>query len=114
MGLLNQLKSEAVERGLVEPDLELDAGLVFKLVRDMPYQRASDRRPETTIVEWRGNCSGKHYLLHTLFEELGISSRIIACTSITPVDRGEISPEMQPLYEAANQRFVDVHNYLLV
>jgi hypothetical protein len=114
MGLLNQLKSEAIERGLVEPDLELDAGLVFKLVRDMPYQRASDRRPETTIVEWRGTCSGKHYLLHKLFEELGMSSRIIACTSITPVDRGEISPEMQPLYEAANQRFVDVHNYLLV
>ena len=30
MGLLNQLKSEAVERGLVEPDLELDAGAGFQ------------------------------------------------------------------------------------
>ena len=114
MSLLSLLKSEAINRGLVDPDLELDAGLVFSLVRDMPYQRASDRRPETTIAEWRGTCSGKHYLLHELFEELNLPSTILACTSITPVEPGEVSPSMQQLYEAANRRFVDVHNYLLV
>ena len=26
----------------------------------MPYQRASSRRPESIIEEWRGTCSGKH------------------------------------------------------
>lgn len=114
MSKLELLKSEAIKRELLDQDQDLDAGLVFSLVRDMPYQRASDRQPETTIAEWRGTCSGKHYLLHILFEELGLPSQIIACTSITPVKPDEITPETQPLYEAANRRFVDVHNYLLV
>jgi len=114
MSKLELLKSEAIKRGLLDQDQDLDARLVFSLVRDMPYQRASDRQPETTIAEWRGTCSGKHYLLHILFEELGLPSQIIACTSITPVKPDEISPETRPLYVAANRRFVDVHNYLLV
>jgi hypothetical protein len=114
MELLKLLKSEAAERGLIDPGQEMDADRVFRLVRDMPYMRASDRRPETIISEWRGTCSGKHYLLHKLFKELGLSSKIIACTSITPIDPGEIRAEMQMLYDAANRRFVDVHNYLLV
>jgi len=114
MSLLDLLKSEAINRGLLDSGAVLDAGLVFPLVRDMPYQRASDRRPKTTIAEWRGTCSGKHYLLQMLFEELGLPSTLIACTSITPVDPDEVEPEMQQLYEAANRRFVDVHNYLLV
>jgi hypothetical protein len=114
MDLLKLLRSAAAERGLIDPGQEMDADHVFRLVRDMPYMRASDRKPETIISEWRGTCSGKHYLLHKLFEELGLSSKIIACTSITPVDPDEITPEMQPLYEASGRRFVDVHNYLLV
>lgn len=114
MDLLKLLQSAAAERGLINPDQEMDAALVFSLVRDMPYRRASDRKPETIIAEWRGTCSGKHYLLHMLFEELGLSSTIIACTSITPIDPGEIRAEFQMLYDAANRRFVDVHNYLLV
>ena len=47
----------------------------------MTYQRASDRQPETLIREWRGTCSGKHYLLQALFAELGIPARLIACTT---------------------------------
>jgi len=114
MSALDLLKSEAINQGLLASGAELDAGRVFSLVRDMPYQRASDRSPETTVAEWRGTCSGKHYLLQKLFEELGLPTKLIACTSITPVDPDEVDPEMQKLYEAANQRFVDVHNYLLV
>ena len=114
MNLLDLLKSEAVKRDLIDPSIELDAELVFTLVRDMPYQRASDRRPETTIAEWRGTCSGKHYLLQALFAELGLQSQIVACTSTESIDPARIPLSMQPLYEAANRRFVDVHNYLLV
>ena len=114
MHLLNLLKSEAVKRDLIDPSLELDPVTVFLLVRDMPYQRASDRRPETTIAEWRGTCSGKHYLLQALFAELGLPSKLIACTTVEPVDPAEIPPSLKSLYEAANRRFVDVHNYLLV
>jgi hypothetical protein len=80
----------------------------------MPYRRASDRRPETTIDEWQGTCSGKHYLLQALFSELSLPSQVIACTTVMPVDPGEVPESLRPLYEAANHRFVDVHNYLLV
>lgn len=114
MKLLELLNKESLARNLVDPDQGLDAAQVFSLVRDMPYQRASDRQPETTIKEWRGTCSGKHYLLHNLFGELGLPSKVVACTSITPVGSEVIPPEYQSLYEEAKRRFVDVHNYLLV
>jgi len=114
MNLLDQLKLAASERDLISPDDEFDLELVFTLVRDMSYQRASDRRPETIISEWRGTCSGKHYLLHKLFVELGYESEIIACTSTEPVEPQGIPASIQPLYEAANRQFVDVHNYLLL
>ena len=114
MSLLDLLKTEAVRRSLITQDRELDPELVFTLVRDMPYQRASDRRPETTIAEWRGTCSGKHYLLQALFAELGLPSEIVACTSAEEVDPKDIPESIQPLYEGANRRFVDVHNYLLL
>jgi hypothetical protein len=114
MSLLSLLKSEAARRDLIEPETDLNPETVFTLVRDMPYQRASDRRPETTIAEWRGTCSGKHYLLQALFAELGLSSQLIACTSIQPFDPAQIPPDLQSLYEDANRCFVDVHNYLLL
>lgn len=112
MPLLSMLKSEAVRRVLLDQAAELDAALVFALVRDMPYRRASDRRPETIIAEWRGTCSGKHYLLQALFAELGYPSRVIACTTITPIAPDRVPETLLPLYEKANRRFVDVHNYL--
>jgi hypothetical protein len=112
--LLDRLKAEAIQRGLLGFTAQIDAAQVFALVRDMPYRRASDRRPETIIAEWQGTCSGKHYLLQALFAELGLSSEVIACPTVTPVDPAEVPEPLRPLYEAANRRFVDVHNYLLV
>jgi len=114
MSLVGVLKSEAVRRGLVHPSVDLDAAGVFSLVRDMPYHRASDRQPETIISEWRGTCSGKHYLLQALFAELGLSSQVIACTAATPIDSQDVPEDLQSLYREANCRFVDVHNYLLL
>ncbi len=114
MRYLHLLKTEAVQRGVMPPEVELDPGLVFTLVRDMPYRRASDRKPETTISEWRGTCSGKHYLLQALFAELGFKSQVVACTTVTPIDASEVPETLRLLYEAANRHFVDVHNYLLL
>ena len=114
MRLLELLKQEGLQRGLLNPETEMDAAGAFTLVRDMPYRRASDRHPETTIREWRGTCSGKHYLLQVLFAELGLPSQVIACTTVVPVDRAEVPAHLLALYELANSRFVDVHNYLLV
>lgn len=114
MRLLDLLKAEAIKRELIDPAKKLDPETVFVLVREMPYRRASDRQPETTIAEWQGTCSGKHYLLQALFAELGLSSKLIACTSVEAVDPSKIPPSLKSLYEEANRRFVDVHNYLLV
>jgi hypothetical protein len=112
--LLDILKSKAIEKGLLNPDEEIDAEKAFILVRDMPYTRASSRNPETIIGEWRGTCSGKHYLLKELFAELGYSSRLIACTTVEHIDPKEVFGKLRKLLEQSNGRFVDVHNYLIL
>jgi hypothetical protein len=112
--LLETLKSKAVERGLLKPEEEIDAEKAFLLVRDMPYIRASSRAPETIIQEWRGTCSGKHYLLKGLFAELGYTSRLIACTTVTHIDPKSVRGKLRKLLEQSEDRFVDVHNYLIL
>ena len=78
--LLALLEAESTKRGLVKPGQTVDAKAAFALVRDMPYQRASSRAPESVVQEWRGTCSGKHYLLDEIFREEGLDSRVIMCT----------------------------------
>jgi hypothetical protein len=112
--LLEILKSEAVRRELINPTQEIDTLTAYTLVRDMPYKRASDREPETLIREWRGTCSGKHYLIKDLFVELGYSSKVIACTNVTVFDLDKEPDEMREILESVDGRFVDVHNYLLL
>jgi len=112
--LLKTLKLKAIEKGLLEPEEEIDAEKAFTLVRDMPYTRASSRSSETIIDEWRGTCSGKHYLLKKLFAELGYSSKLIACTTVAHIDPKEVRGKLRTLLEQSNGRFVDVHNYLIL
>jgi hypothetical protein len=112
--LLETLKSTAVDRGLLGPEQDVDAERAFLLVRDMPYTRASSRDPNVIIREWRGTCSGKHYLLKGLFSELGYSSRLIACTTVVHIDPKEVSGKLRELLKQSNGRFVDVHNYLIL
>jgi len=112
--LLDLLRQQALRRGLIPPDAKLDAATVFYLVRDMPYQRASDRRPETTLREWRGTCSGKHYLLKALFAELGLSADVVACTVRARPDPATLPAPLADALTASDGVFVDVHNYLLL
>jgi hypothetical protein len=112
--ILDTLKSKAIEKGLLKPEEEIDAEKAFQLVRDMPYTRASSRDPETIIGEWRGTCSGKHYLLKDLFAELGYTSRLIACTTVTHIDPKDVRGKLRTLLEDSDGRFVDVHNYLIL
>ena len=114
MSLVENLAAEGERRGLLNPGQQVDLAAAFRLVRDMPYRRASDRQPETLIQEWRGTCSGKHYLLKDLFEELGTHSQVIACTSIEPIDEEKTPNQIHGLWVAAGGRFVDVHNYLVL
>ena len=67
--LLSMLEAESQRRGLIHPGQDIDAKAAFALIRDMPYQRAIGRTPETVIQEWRGTCSGKHYLLDRIFQD---------------------------------------------
>jgi hypothetical protein len=114
MDLLALLRSEAEKRGLLPAGAELDAPRVFALVRDMPYLRASSRAPETTIREWRGTCSGKHYLLKALFAELGIGSRLVACSTQLEIDPDQVPDELRHIVEKAGAKIVDIHNYLVL
>lgn len=112
--LIENLQTEAAQRGLISEDQPIDAATAFELVRDMTYQRASDRKPETLIREWRGTCSGKHYLLQALFAELGMHSRLIACTTETRLDPNQAHEKLRPILERGGGRVVDVHNYLIL
>lgn len=112
--LLALLHEAAVKRGLISADTPLDAALVFRLIRDMPYRRASDREPETTIREWQGTCSGKHYLLKALFAELGIEAELMACTVVTHIDPGTVPAVLSEVVASTGNEFVDVHNYLVL
>ena len=112
--LLETLRSAAVERDLLKPEEKIDVEKAFLLVRDMPYIRASSRDPNVIMQEWRGTCSGKHYLLKGLFSELGYNSRLIACTTVVHIDPKDVSGKLRTLLEQSNGRFVDVHNYLIL
>jgi hypothetical protein len=112
--LLQLLKSKAVEKGFLKPEDEIDLEKAFLLVRDMPYIRASSRDPEVIIREWRGTCSGKHYLLKGIFAELGYSSHVVACTTIGHIDPQKVWGKLRRLLKQSEGRFVDVHNYLVL
>lgn len=118
MGLLEVLRQEAGRRSLWppqgrSPDQPLGAAEVFALVRDMPYGRASARDPLTAIREWRGTCSGKHYLLRGLFAEIGLRADLMACTTrITAENAPYLSPELRRLL--ADGPIIDIHNYLVL
>ena len=114
MKLLELLKAGAIRRGFLDPETKMDAATAFALVRDILYSRATSREPEATIREWRGTCSGKHYLLHALFAELGLRSRVMACSTETTIETDSVPAELIPVLEEANWRIVDVHNYLVV
>lgn len=77
--MLMELMARARSLGLTD-ELEPSPDRVFRLVRDMPYERASDLSPSTLIREWRGTCSGKHLLLQALLSDLGLRVRLMIAT----------------------------------
>ena len=114
MYLLELLKDEAIKRDLLDAEANIDAATAFYLVRDMRYIRASSREPEAIIQEWRGTWSGKHYTLKALFAELGISSRVMACTAVYEFGFENAHETVQQALDNTHVNFVDVHNYLVL
>ena len=111
--LISLLEQESRRRGFLSEGESLSAERAFALVRDMPYRRASSRKPEAIIGEWRGTCSGKHYLLADIFRELGLESQVIMCTHrFTPDNTLHFPPELRKL--VAEGPVPDVHTYLRV
>ena len=111
--LLTLFRAEAERRELLAPGATLPPERVYELVRDMPYGRASAPQPQITIREWRGTCSGKHYLLQSLIEELGFSTILIACTSeFTAANSPWLPPELGATVE--KRPVPDLHDFLRV
>ena len=109
--LASVLELESRKRDLIASDEALTVESAFALVRDMPYQRASTRRPESIIEEWRGTCSGKHYLLDQIFREMGMDSRVIMCTHRFTRDNTEhFPPDLRAL--TSQEPVPDVHTYI--
>ncbi|MPZ97932.1 MAG: hypothetical protein GEU80_01125 [Dehalococcoidia bacterium] len=114
MPLVPAFRAAAVARGLFPDDQPMTPEAAYALVRDMPYRRASSRTPETTIEEWRGTCSGKHYLLRALLEGLGMATMLIVCTHEFTRENSPWLPD-DILGEIERHGPVpDVHNFLRV
>ncbi|RJQ10340.1 MAG: hypothetical protein C4558_04885 [Dehalococcoidia bacterium] len=112
-GLAPKLRAAAIQRGVLDGSAAFSIPEAVRIVRDLPYARASDRRPETVIEEWRGTCSGKHYLLAQVLEELGASVIVIHATHhFTPENSPWLPPDL--LAEAAREPVPDVHTFLRV
>ena len=106
--LTKLLEQEARKRGLIASNERVTPASAFALVRDMPYQRASARRPESIIEEWRGTCSGKHYALDRIFREMGMDSRVIMCTHrFTTDNTGHFPADLRALVD--QEPVPDVH-----
>ena len=111
--LVSLLERESRQRGLLADDESLTAERAFGLVRDMPYRRASSRRPEAIVEEWQGTCSGKHYLLADIFRELELETTVVMCTHrFTGENTGHFPQELRAL--VAQGPVPDVHTYLRV
>ena len=105
------LERDGRKRGLIASGETVTAQSAFALVRDMHYQRASSRRPESIITEWRGTCSGKHYLLDRIFREMGLDSRVVMCTHrFTRDNTGHFPDDLRQL--VAREPAPDVHTYI--
>ena len=113
MTLLTDFRDEARRRGALAPDEAVTLASAFRVVRDLPYERASDRAPETVLREWRGTCSGKHYLLAAILEALGTETAVILATHHFTVEN---SPWLPPalLDEVRAAEVPDVHTFLRV
>ena len=111
--LVPLLERESRRRGSLANGEELTAARAFSLVRDMPYRRASSRRPEAIVEEWRGTCSGKHYLLSDIFRELGLETQVIMCAHrFTSENTGHFPEDLRAF--VARGPVPDVHTYLRV
>lgn len=111
--LLPLFREEAARRGFLARGAMPTHAQVFQMVRDMPYQRATSREPGVTVREWRGTCSGKHYLLKALLEAMDFNVRLMVCPHVFTTDNSaHFPPNLRA--ELALGPVPDVHNFIRV
>ena len=109
--LVALLERESRKRGMLPAGQPLTPERAFALIRDLPYRRATSRRPEAIAEEWRGTCSGKHYLLAAVLDGLGLNSQVMMGTHrFTPQNTPHFPPELRAMTAAAP--IPDVHTWL--
>ena len=114
MTLLTDFRDEARRRGALGADEAVTLASAFRIVRDLPYERASDRAPETVLREWRGTCSGKHYLLAAILEALGTETAVILATHHFTAENSPWLPPALLDEVRAGEGVPDVHTFLRV
>ena len=85
---------------------------LFERVRDLPFKYPADRDPVEVLRAGRGSCSGKHYLLGTLYRALGLQVRHMICTHRFNESPLPFPEEMQATLR--KNEILDVHDYLQV
>ncbi len=111
--LAHYLEREARRRNLLPDGEDLTPQRAFALIRDMPYRRASSRRPESIVEEWQGTCSGKHYLLAQVLREMGMEVDVMMSPHrFDQENTGHFPEELQEML--ADGPVYDVHTFLKV
>lgn len=85
----------------------------FRRVRDIPYGSKGEREPEIIVRNNLGSCSGKHILLHHLFRQLGLQSKIMTCFHYFDQALPADNDYPQRLREIINNHHViDFHHFI--
>jgi hypothetical protein len=85
---------------------------VFEKVRDIPYAYPSSRDPLEVLKNNCGSCSGKHYLLGSMYSLLNLPARHMICTHRFNESPIVFPDEMQDML--CKNEIVDLHDYLQV
>jgi transglutaminase-like putative cysteine protease len=85
---------------------------LFERVRDIPYGYPASRDPSEVLRQARGSCSGKHYLLGTLYRLLALPVRHMICTHRFNESALVFPAPMQELLR--KNQILDVHDYLQI
>lgn len=110
MKLFDHLKQRAVQMGMADVHVD-DAIDIIRIVKQIPYGRARDRAGETIITQWRGTCSGKHYLLKEILAEIGYDFQLVHRVYVlSPIDGATLfSPRVVACMPSGG--LTDVHTY---
>jgi transglutaminase-like putative cysteine protease len=86
--------------------------VLFEKVRDIAYAYPTSRDPVEVLLQSRGSCSGKHYLLGEMYRILAVPARHMICTHRFNESPIAFPEEMQDILR--KNEIVDLHDYLQI